>query len=853
MIKSYYNLSVEDALTALDTSIKGLSQLEADNRLVKNGLNELATKKNKPAWVYFFDQFKDVMIIVLIIAALISGFIGDLVDTIVILVIILLNALIGFSQSYKADKSIAALKKLSISTIHVRRDDTALELPTEQLVAGDIVYLEAGNIVPADIRLIEVHTLSVDESSLTGESNSVHKVIDVIPQPDIALGDQFNMVFKGSLIRAGRAKGVAVFTGMNAELGKIAGQLQTEKIITPLQSRMAQFGKKISFIILCICLLFFITGFFRGEEPLALLLLSISLAVAAIPEALPALITIALSKGANRLAKRKALIRKLPAVETLGSVSFICSDKTGTLTQNRMEVVEYFENPLSIQSFSDKPLLISIILNQNIQFDQHDAPFGESTELALVNYAILKVQLNEFHTLYAQFGRVGEIPFDAERKCMTTIHKLSNQYLVVTKGASERIQSCLKDHLSPKELMVISNSWAIQGKRVLAYGYKIIDHLPSSINSASIENDLIWIGAVALMDPPKKDIVTSIQECKNAGIKPVMITGDHPATAKAIAIQIGIMNLSDRVMVGTELEKMTDEAFAKIVLQIAVYARVSPIQKLRIISALQQSGHFVAMTGDGVNDAPSLKAANIGIAMGIAGTDISKEAADLILLDDRFGTIVGAVKEGRRIVDNIRKFIKYIMTCNGAEIMTIFLAPILGMPNPLLPIQILWINLVTDGLPALALANEKAELDIMKRPPRKASESLFGDGVGFHIIWVGCLMTGVTLATQAYALKNDIGHWQTMVFTVISFSQLGHVLAVRSDKTFLYKQGLFSNLILFLSVLTTFCLQVCVVYIPFLNELFNTQPLSLKEFGICILMAMIVFHAVELEKLFKRL
>lgn len=853
MTKYFFNISLDEVVKQLKTSYNGLSPIEASNRLTQYGLNVLTAKENKPAWVYFFGQFKDFMILILMAAAIISGFMGDIADTIIILVIILLNALLGFSQEYKAEKSMEALKKMSITSAQVIRNGQTEIIPSEQLVPGDIIHLEAGNIVPADIRFVEIHSLSIDESSLTGESNAVHKKVTTIDNEDVALGDQLNMAFKGTLVTSGRAVGLVVETGMKTELGKIAGLLQKEKVLTPLQIRMGQFGKNLSYIILLICLVFFISGLVRGEEPFKLLLLSISLAVAAIPEALPALITIALSKGAARLAKRKALVRKLPAVETLGSVSFICTDKTGTITQNKMKVVEHFEKTDLALPFTDTPLLLAMILNQDIQFDSLGEPMGESTELAIVKYSLDQLTIPEFHELYQQFPRVAEIPFDSDRKCMTTVHTVGNQFLVVVKGASETIQSFLSDEADKKFLVKQSNQWAEKGMRIIAYGFKLLDQLPPTIATDSLEFDLEWIGHIGLMDPPRANVIKVIQECKNAGIKPVMITGDHPATAKAIAMQVGIMKENDLVMLGTTLDHLSDEQFKKKVLEIAVYARVSPNQKLRIVNALQSNNHFVAMTGDGVNDAPSLKAANIGVAMGITGTDVSKEAADIILLDDGFATIVNAVKEGRRIVDNIRKFIKYIMTCNGAEIWTIFLAPILGMPIPLLPIHILWINLVTDGLPALALANEKAEVDIMKRPPRNATESLFADGLGYHILWVGLLMAGVTLATQAYAMQNDSAHWQTMVFTVLSFAQLGHVLAVRSDKTFLFKQGIFSNTLLLLSVLFTFCLQLAVIYIPYLNELLKTQPLSLKELGFCILMAMIVFHAVELEKLIKRL
>lgn len=846
---SHYNQPVSAVLSELNTTLEGLSNAEFQKRLAEHGSNALQGKKKVPTWLLFLHQFKDFMILILMVAAIISGVMGDITDTIIILLIILLNAIVGFVQEYRAEKSMEALQKMTLTNTQVIRDGQPTEVSATQLVPGDIVVMEAGNIVPADMRLLEANILKMDEASLTGESVAVDKISSDLVGENISLGDQLNMAFKGTLVTNGRGKGVVVATGMKTELGKIAGMLQGDKVATPLQKRMAKFSKNLSYIILAICLVFFIAGLIRGEEPFKILLLAISLAVAAIPEALPALITIALSKGAGRLAKKKALVRKLHAVETLGSVTFICTDKTGTLTQNKMRATEEYEQPDITEIEPDWSLLkLSMALNHDIKFDEAQQPFGEPTELALVEKVVLDKSYDQYLQIHEQYKRVAELPFDSDRKCMTTVHHFQEKYLVLTKGATESLNKILKDENEKNLLQKLSDEWATKGMRVLAYSYRIMDTLPEPFVYETVELDMQLAGVVGLIDPPREGISQAIQECKTAGIKTVMITGDHPETAKAIAEKIGILDDKGLVLTGAELQAMDEKTFLSQVEQTVVYARVSPDQKLRIVQALQQLDHFVAMTGDGVNDAPSLKAANIGVAMGITGTDVSKEASDLILLDDNFETIVKSVKEGRRIFDNIRKFVKYIMTCNSAEIWTIFLAPFLGLPIPLLPIHILWINLVTDGLPALALASEKAELDVMQRPPRTAKESLFSDGVGYHIIWVGILMAGVTLGIQAWAIGHELTHWQTMVFTVLSLSQLGHVLGVRSDRTFLYKQGIFSNLQIFGAVFLTFLLQMSVVYLPFMNDIFRTKPLSLQELGICLFMSMIVFHAVEFEK-----
>ncbi|HJW16944.1 MAG TPA: cation-translocating P-type ATPase, partial [Flavisolibacter sp.] len=807
----------------------------------------------KPPLYFFLSQFKDFMILILIAAAIISGIVGDKADTLIILVIVFLNAIVGLVQEYKAEKAMEALRKMAASHATVIRQGVTLIIPSDQVVPGDIVLLEAGNTIPADMRLLETHSLRIMESSLTGESVPVDKITKVISKKEVSLGDQYNMAFKGTQVANGRGRGVVVATGMNTEIGKIAKMLKGKELPTPLQLRMADFGKKLSYLILLICIILFVVGFLRGEEPIRMLLVAISLAVAAIPEALPALITIALSRGAKRLVHNNVLIRKLAAVETLGSVTYICSDKTGTLTQNSMTVVE-------VSSFSNVhlgreylPLLnVAIALNHDVRITSQGEFLGDPTEVALIKYFKHQYSADDYNSIHVQFPRVSELPFDSDRKCMTTIHSFGNQFLVICKGAVEAISKRMEMHHQQNYYLSQANQMAAKGVRVLCYGYRVMDAFSEPFDYDLIEKDLLMAGIIGLIDPPREEIPAAIRECYNAGMVPVMITGDHKETAVAIARGIGIHTGEDKVMTGEELSRLHEKEFEQRVENVTVYARVSPEQKLKIVKALQQRSHFVAMTGDGVNDAPSLKKANIGIAMGISGTDVSKEAADMILLDDNFASIVKAVKEGRRIYDNIRRFVKYIMTCNGAEIWTIFLAPLFGLPIPLLPIHILWINLVTDGLPGLALSSEKAERNIMHRPPRPTNESLFAEGITRHIIWVGLLMAFITLGIQAWALHQQNTHWQTMVFTVLSLAQLAHVFAIRSDNEFIYNKGIFSNKVLAWVLALTFILQMAVIYLPAANNIFKTQPLSFQELLICIVSAALIFHAVEAEKWLKQ-
>lgn len=869
----WHQKSKEKVFEDLRTSSRGLSATEAKKRLKEYGFNVLTEKKKKSLFRMFLDQFKDFMILVLIAAAVLSGLIGDLKDTVAIVVIVVLNAVIGFVQEYRAERAMAALKKMAAPGATVIRDGIPDNILAVELVPGDVVILEAGKVVPADMRLIDSARLKVEEAALTGESVPVEKHAGMLREELLPLGDRKNMAYKGTVVSYGRGAGIVVATGMETELGRIATMLQEEEEVkTPLQKRLTVFGRKLAMAVIAICVVVFAVGIIREEPPVLMFLTAIALAVAAIPEALPAVVTISLALGARKMVKHHALIRKLPAVETLGSVTYICSDKTGTLTLNKMAVEEIFVDgklmrvddwgSLGGGAQPDSPLellLKAVALNNDAMMDKEGRVIGDPTEAALYQLAE-KTGLHK-EALLESHPRIGEIPFDSERKCMTTLHRWVDSGVVsFTKGAMEILAEksghvLTSDGLKPIHIDEISRIYermAADGLRVLGIAMRKWDAPPAEMTPANVETELILVGLVGIMDPPREEVREAVALCKTAGIRPVMITGDHPITARAIARRLGILDDDHGIVTGRELERLSLEEFEKKVEEIRVYARVAPEQKLKIVKALQDRGQFVAMTGDGVNDAPALKRADIGVAMGITGTDVAKESAHMILLDDNFTTIVKAVREGRRLFDNIRKFIKYTMTSNSGEIWAIFLAPFLGLPIPLLPIHILWINLVTDGLPGLALAAEPEEKGIMKRPPRHPQESIFAHGLGAHIIWVGLLMGGVSLLMQAWALKTGHAHWQTMVFTVLCLSQMGHVLAIRSERESLFSQGLFSNKPLLWAFALTFILQMATIYAPFLNPVFKTEPLTRAELMLTLALSSIVFFAVELEKWWKR-
>jgi Ca2+-transporting ATPase len=866
----------------------GLSQTEASHRLSQYGSNELTERTAKSLWQMLWEQLTATTVVVLIVAAIIAAVLGDYKDTVAILAIVLLNAVLGLNQEYRAGKAFAALKKLAVPTVSVCRVGQWQQLSSLQLVPGDLVLLEAGDFVPADCRLLESINLQVQEAAFTGESIPVEKSTPPLTGDALPLSDRHNMVYLGTVVTYGRGKAVVTETGMATELGKIAHAVQTvEPEQTPLQQRLDGLGKRLAIAAVMLVLVILGLGLLRGESFYLMILTAVSMAVAVIPEGLPAVVTIALAIGARRMLKRHALIRKLPAVETLGSVTTICSDKTGTLTENRMTVVvlEIAGQQFDVRSdrFPPTPLeptldllLTGITLCNDALLSSDDAidanqALGDPTEIALVvassRCGIHKAQRSQ------QFPRLHEFPFDSDRKCMTTIHQPDHQgeatqeslwgtdtpspYIAFTKGAfTVVIELCNrvwnKGRIEPldatwrERIQSTHHQLAQTGTRVLVVAFRWFEQLPEPMIASEIEQQLIFLGIVGMIDPVRSEAKQAVQICQQAGIRPVMITGDHPLTAKHIAEELGITN--GQVLTGQDLNQLTLEELEDRVEAVSVYARVSPQQKLKIVQALQDRGHIVSMTGDGVNDAPALKKADIGIAMGITGTDVAKEASDMVLLDDNFATIVAAVREGRVIYDNIRKFIKYSMTGNASGVWIMLIAPFLAMPLPLLPLQILWVNLLADGLLALALSVEPAESNTMHRPPYRPTENLFSRGVGRDILWVGCLLGFAILLLGYQYWSHAQENWQTMVFVTLAFSRMSLALGMRSERDSFFSIGLFTNPIMLWAVIITFLLQLAVIYIPPLQDFFHTTALSMPALGISLGVSTTGFWGIELEK-----
>jgi Ca2+-transporting ATPase len=895
---NWHILETDKALTELASSERGLTQTEAQARLAKYGRNELIEKGGRAPLQIFWEQIAATMVLILIAAAIVAGLLGDWKNAIAISAIVILYATLGFIQEYRAEQAIAALKKMSTPTVRVTRDDKPGALPARDLVPGDILDIETGSLLPADVRLLEAVSLRIQEAALTGESEPVEKQSAALTGNDLPLGDRRNMAYTGTVVTQGRGRALVVATGMQTELGKIADLIQQSgSDETPLQKRLDALGKNLAVIGVVIAVFIAILGLLRGDELRHMLLTAVSVAVAIVPEGLPAVVTITLALGAQRMLKRQALIRKLPAVETLGSVTVICSDKTGTLTENRMTVVvldvanhemdltQEMDNDGDVKfTHTEKPELIpqrksdaaislaaigGALCNDAKLVDIGDGRYhtlGDPTEGALV---VAAAKMGYWKSsLDTSFPRVAELPFDSERKRMTTVHHLGqydpavlaglelagHRYIAFTKGGVDRMlgvarhawvdgQARLLDADLRSRIEAANERLAKKGMRVLGVAFRLLDSIPD----VNLEQGLTFLGLFGMIDPPRSEVRDAVATTRSAGIRTVMITGDHPLTAAEIARQLGISE-DGRVLTGAEIEALTFDELKNVVDDVRVFARVAPEHKLKIVQALQERGHIVSMTGDGVNDTPALRRADIGVAMGITGTDVSKEAADMVLLDDNFATIVSAVQEGRVIYDNIRKFVRFSVAGNIGKALVMLLAPFLGKPIPLLPLQLLWLNLLTDGLLGLGMGVEHAESDTMKRPPYSPKEGVFSRGAGAQTIWVGALIGALALGLGSLYFFTGREQWQTMIFTSLAFMQVFQALASRSSRDTLFKLRLLSNPLLAAMALTVVALQLAVLYIPFLSAFFNVVPLSLCDLSIAAGSGVVVFGVMEVGK-----
>ena len=871
----YYLMDREAVIQSLDSSGNGLTSAQTHARLERDGLNKLKEAKKTPILVRFLQQMKDPMIVILLAAALISGVIAVLenesfADVVIILSVVIINAILGVYQESKAEKAIEALQKMSAATCRVLRDGQTLRVKSEELVIGDVVLLEAGDAVPADCRILESVSLQIEEAALTGESVPVYKSVERLTADEnaktIPLGDRQNMAYMGSTIVYGRGMAVITGTGMNTEMGKIAGVLaQAEDGQTPLQIKLAQLSKILTWLVLGICTVIFIVGVlkdggFAGRALLKSFMIAISLAVAAIPEGLVAVVTIVLSIGVTKMSKRNAIIRRLTAVETLGCAQVICSDKTGTLTQNKMAVVEYYGT-------ESRLLATAMALCSDAELGADGWAVGEPTECALVNFAAKEGLLKP--ELEACEPRVDEAPFDSMRRMMSTLHKRDSQFVQYTKGAPDELlklsTAYLKDgktlpmtETARKDFLAANQRMASQALRVLSAAMRVYPVRPDSMEPKHSERDLVFLGLVGMIDPVRPEVAPAIEECRQAGIRPIMITGDHRETAAAIAMQLGIIRDKSEAITGADLDDITDEAFAADVTKYNVYARVQPEHKVRIVNAWRKLGYVTAMTGDGVNDAPSIKSADIGIGMGITGTDVTKNVADMVLADDNFATIVGAVEEGRRIYDNIRKAIQFLLSSNMSEVLSIFIATIIGFVI-LEPVHLLWINLITDCFPALALGMEAAEPHLMEREPRSTKAGIFAGGVGFDVAYQGLLVTLLTLAAYFIGHRIETGVWttsnsthgMTMAFLTMSMAEIFHSFNMRSQRQSIFSLGT-QNKFLFAAAVLSLILTTAVLYVPFLADAFGFEHIDLVEYSVAMGLAVCVIPLVELVKAIQR-